>query len=63
MRTFAGQVKHVATSNYFIWSPVTGDKLPPGLKDGNGPEDLKTKAEIMKFLKDSLRWGTGQRRR
>jgi hypothetical protein len=54
VRTFAGQVKHVATSNYFIWSPVTGDKLPPGLKDGNGPEDLKTKAEIMKFLKDSF---------
>ncbi len=57
VRTFAGQVKHVATSNYFIWSPVTGDKLPTGLKDGNGPEDLKTKAEIMKFLKDSFALG------
>lgn len=54
VRTFAGQVKHIATSNYFIWSPVTGDKVPAGLKDGNGPEDLKTKAEIMKFLKDSF---------
>jgi hypothetical protein len=57
VRTFAGQVKHIATSNYFIWSPVTGDKLPLGLKDGNGPEDLKTKAEIMKFLKDSFALG------
>jgi hypothetical protein len=59
VRTFAVQVKHIATSNYFIWSPVTGDKLPPGVKDGNGPEDLRTKAEIMKFLKDSF--GLGHR--
>jgi hypothetical protein len=57
VRTFAVQVKHVATSNYFIWSPLTGDKLPEGLKDGNGPENLKTKADIIKFLKDSFALG------
>ena len=43
VRTFAVQVKHVATANYFIWSPLTGDKLPEGLKDGNGPENLGPK--------------------
>src|SRR5271170_4076124 len=37
VRTFAMQVKHVAASNYFIWSTLTGDKLPDNLKDGNGP--------------------------
>jgi hypothetical protein len=57
VRTFALQVKHVAASNYFIWSPLTGDKLPEGLKDGNGPENLKSKAEIIKFLKDSFAMG------
>jgi len=57
VRTFAVQVKHVATSNYFIWSPLTGDKLPEGLKDGNGPENLKTKADIIRFLKDSFALG------
>ena len=57
VRTFAVQVKHVAASNYFIWSPLTGDKLPESLKDGNGPENLKTKAEIIKFLKDSFALG------
>jgi DinB superfamily len=57
VRTFAVQVKHVAASNYFIWSPLTGDKLPEGLKDGNGPENLKSKAEIIKFLKDSFALG------
>ena len=57
VRTFAVQVKHVATSNYFIWSPLTGDKVPEGLKDGNGPENLKTKANIIRFLKDSFALG------
>jgi hypothetical protein len=57
VRTFALQVKHVAASNYFIWSTITGDKLPDGLKDGNGPADLKTKADIIKFLKDSFAQG------
>jgi len=57
VRSFAVQVKHVAASNYFIWSPLTGEKLPDGLKDGNGPDSLKTKAEIIKFLKDSFALG------
>ncbi len=57
VRTFAVQVKHVAASNYFIWSHLTGDKLPEGLKDGNGPGNLKTKAEIIKFLQDSFALG------
>jgi uncharacterized damage-inducible protein DinB len=57
VRTFAGQVKHIAASNYFIWSGLTGDKLPDNLKDGNGPEEVKTKADILKFLKDSFAVG------
>ena len=57
VRSFAVQVKHVAASNWFIWSPLTGEKLPEGLKDGNGPTDLKSKAEIIKFLKDSFALG------
>jgi len=57
VRTFAVQVKHIAASNYFIWSGLTGDKLPANLKDGNGPEDVKTKAEILTFLKDSFALG------
>ncbi len=57
VRTFAVQVKHVAASNYFIWSHLTGDKLPEGLNDGNGPENLKTKADIIKFLQDSFALG------
>jgi uncharacterized damage-inducible protein DinB len=57
VRTFAVEAKHIATSNWFIWSPITGDKLPEGLKDGNSPEALKTKAEIIQYLKDSFALG------
>ena len=57
VRSFAVQVKHIATSNCFIWSPLTGEKLQEGLKDGNGPADLKTKGDIIRFLKDSFALG------
>jgi uncharacterized damage-inducible protein DinB len=57
VRAFAVQVKHVASSNYFLWSPLTGDKVPENIKDGNGPADLKSKADIIKFLKDSFALG------
>jgi hypothetical protein len=58
VRSFALQVKHVAASNWFIWSPLTGDKLPEGLKDDvGGPANLQTKADVIKILKDSFALG------
>ena len=57
VRTFAVQVKHVASSNYFIWSPLTGDKVPENIKDGNGPAELKNKEDIIRFLRDSFALG------
>jgi uncharacterized damage-inducible protein DinB len=57
VRTFAEQVKHVAASNYAIWWRLTGDKFPDNFMGGNGPDSLKTKAEILKFLKDSFALG------
>ncbi|MGA2346940.1 MAG: DinB family protein [Candidatus Sulfotelmatobacter sp.] len=57
VRSFAVQVKHIASSNYFIWSHVTGDPVPAFIKDGNGPAEMKTKADILKFLRDSFALG------
>ena len=57
VRTFALQVRHVAASNYILWAQVTGDKIPEDYKGGNGPANLKTKAEIVRFLKDSYALG------
>lgn len=57
VRTFAMEVRHVATANYAFWSPLTGDPMPAGMKGPNGPENLKSKADIIKFLKDSFALG------
>lgn len=54
VRTFAEQIKHVAAANYMFGAGVLGEKPPVELGGENGPESLKTKAEIMKFLKDSF---------
>src|SRR5215813_6018720 len=57
VRTFAAQLKHIAASNYLIWSPITGEKPPDTVNDGKGPDNMKTKAEIIKYLKDSFAFG------
>ena len=57
VRTFAVLIKHTAAANYFFWSRATGEKMPENIKGGNGPEELKTKAEIVQFLKDSFAVG------
>src|SRR6267154_5587010 len=57
VRTFGQQLKHVAASNYLIWSPITGEKPPDTVNDGKGPDNMKAKAEIIKFVKDSFAFG------
>ena len=57
VRSFAGQIKHLATDNFAIWSPILGEPLRADIKDVNGPESIKTKAEILKFLKESFALG------
>ena len=57
VRTFAVQVKHIAASNYAIWSPLTGDKFPKDFMGGDGPVQIRTKTEILQFLKDSFALG------
>jgi len=62
VRTFAVQLRHIGASDYFLWSPLTGEKFPDGLKNGNGPENLKTKEQIISFVKESFALGIGPRR-
>jgi hypothetical protein len=54
VRTFAQQVKHVAAVNYMVGAAILEEKPPIDLGGENGPDSLKTKAEIEKFLKDSF---------
>lgn len=57
VRTFAQQVKHVGASNYALWSSIAGVTIPDDFRGGNGPESVKTKADILRFLKDSFAVG------
>lgn len=54
VRTFAMQVRHVAADNFAIWAPLTGKPEPPGINAPAGPSEMKSRAEILKFLKDSM---------
>jgi uncharacterized damage-inducible protein DinB len=57
VKTFAEEVRHVAATNYLLWGAITGDKSPIPSTEDNGPSSLKTKAEIIKYLKDSFALG------
>ncbi|MFI5113633.1 MAG: DinB family protein [Terriglobales bacterium] len=54
VRTFAQQVKHVSAVNYMVAAAILGEKPPVELGGENGPDSIKTKADIVKFAKDSL---------
>jgi hypothetical protein len=54
VRTFAQLIKHAATVNYRFWTTLAGEKMPENIKSSNGPDELKTKAEIIQFLKGSF---------
>jgi hypothetical protein len=54
VRGFAQQVKHVAAVNYLVGAAILEEKPPVDLGSENGPDSLKTKADIVKFLKDSF---------
>jgi hypothetical protein len=54
VRTFAQQLKHVAAVNYMVGAAILEEKPPVELGSENGPDSMKTKADIEKFLKDSF---------
>src|ERR1700674_3808451 len=54
VRTFAQQVKHVAAVNYLIAAAILGEKPPVDTGGESGLDAIKSKAEIVKFLKDSF---------
>jgi len=54
VRNYGQQVKHVAAVNYIIGAVILGEKPPVDVGGESGPDSVKTKAEIMKYLKDSF---------
>lgn len=56
VRSFAEQVKHVACANFAFFNEIEG-KIPPDQCEKGGPAPAKTKAELLKYLKDSFDYG------
>ncbi len=53
MRTWAGQVAHLAEGNYYFINPATGKPLP---KEDDGPK-IKNRAELVALVKKSFQDG------
>jgi len=54
VRTFAQQIKHVAAVNYEVGAAILEEKPPVDLNGEAGPASITSKADIIKFLKDSF---------
>ena len=54
VRTFAQQAKHLAANNYWMTALILGDKPSAEMYNETGPDSVKTKAEIMEYLKGSF---------
>ena len=59
VRTFADQVKHIGFANHLFFGPLMGETIDAKSieENTNGPTALKTKAEIVQYLKDSFALG------
>ncbi len=56
VRSFAEQVKHVACANFGFFNEIEG-KTPPEHCEKGGPSPAATKAELLKYLRDSFDYG------
>ena len=54
VRTFGEQVKHLAAANYHLAAKALGEKPPEGTRDESAPPSVKTKSDIMAYLKGSF---------
>jgi len=54
VRTFAEQVKHLAAANFQLGARVLGENPPHGERGENASESVRTKGEILEYLKGSF---------
>ena len=54
VRTFALQVKHIAVANYAFGSAILQEKSPAPMGGPNGPDNITSRADVLKYLKDSF---------
>ena len=56
VRSFAQEVKHVAFANHLFFGAIVGEKAESG-PGREGPESIRTKAEILGYLRESFALG------
>jgi uncharacterized damage-inducible protein DinB len=54
VRTFGQMVKHMAACNYILAAAALGEEPPPDAGDEVGPESVRTKPEILDYLRGSF---------
>ncbi len=54
VRTYAQQIKHVAAVNYEIAAALLEEKPPTEINGDAGPASITSKADIIRYLKDSF---------
>lgn len=54
VRTFAQQIKHVAAVNYELGAAILEQKPPVEINDEAGPASITSKADVIKYAKDSF---------
>ena len=54
VRNFARQVKHAAAVQYLVAASILGEPITADMSDERGPDSVKTKAEVLKYLEDSF---------
>lgn len=56
VRTYAQQIKHVAAVNYELGAAILEQKPPVDIGEESGPTSVTSKAEIIKYLKNSFEY-------
>jgi len=54
VRSFAEQIKHLAAANYQLAAATLGEKPPEGTHNETAPDSIKTKEQVMDYLKGSF---------
>ena len=54
VRTFGQMVKHLSATNYILAAAALGEEPPADAGDELGPEAVRTKAEILDYLRGSF---------
>lgn len=54
VRSFAKQIKHAASVHYLVAATLLGEPVTSDMADERGPDDVKSKEEVLKYLAESF---------